>query len=152
MEIEIVPPGYHKRNAAKVAIRNFKAHFLSILAGVADDFPLQLWDQLLPQAEVTINLLRQPNATPTISAYAHMNGPFNYNKIPLTLMVARSKYTRRPTKVALGPITPLMASTLQRHLSNTALTSAKSKPQTTNDSATQFNSRTRASPIRHYPP
>ena len=83
MTVELVPPGCHRRNAAEVAIRNFKAHFLSILAGTADDFPLQLWDKLLPQAEITVNLLRQSNATPTISAYAHMNGPFDYNKMPL---------------------------------------------------------------------
>ncbi len=83
MEYELVPPGCHQCNAAEVAIRNFKAHFLSILAGVADDFPLHQWDKLLPQAEITINLLRQSNATPKISAYAHMNGPFDYNKMPL---------------------------------------------------------------------
>ena len=82
-EVELVQPGCHRRNAAEVAIRNFKAHFLSILAGTADDFLLQLWDKLLPQAEITVNLLRQSNATPTISAYAHMNGPFHYNKMPL---------------------------------------------------------------------
>ena len=40
MELELVPPGCHRRNAAEVAIRNFKAHFLSILAGVSDDFPM----------------------------------------------------------------------------------------------------------------
>ncbi|KAL7490093.1 hypothetical protein ACHAW6_016101 [Cyclotella cf. meneghiniana] len=83
MTVELVPPGCHRRNAAEVAIRNFKAHFLSILAGTAEDFPLQLWDKLLPQAEITVNLLRQSNSTPTISAYAHMNGPFDYNKMPL---------------------------------------------------------------------
>jgi hypothetical protein len=83
MEVELVPPGCHRRNAAEVAIRNFKAHFLSILAGTAEDFPLQLWDKLLPQVEITVNLLQQSNATPTISAYAHMNGPFDYNKMPL---------------------------------------------------------------------
>ena len=86
MQVELVPPGCHRRNAAEVAIRNFKAHFLSILAGVADDFPLYLWDRLLPQAEITINLLRQSNATPTISAYAHLNGPFDYNRMPLAPM------------------------------------------------------------------
>jgi hypothetical protein len=69
MEEELVPPGCHRRNAAEVAIRNFKAHFLGILAGTAEDFPLQLWDKLLPQAEITVNLLRQSNATPTIQAY-----------------------------------------------------------------------------------
>eukprot|EP00804_Cyclotella_cryptica_P016134 CCRYP_004248-RC/>CCRYP_004248-RC protein AED:0.42 eAED:0.42 QI:0/-1/0/1/-1/0/1/0/390 len=86
MSLELVPPGCHRRNAAEVAIRNFKSHFLSILAGVADDFPLKLWDKLLPQTEITLNLLRQSNATPTVSAYAHLNGPFDYNKMPLAPM------------------------------------------------------------------
>ena len=32
IKMELVPPGFHRRNAAEVAIRNFKAHFLSVLA------------------------------------------------------------------------------------------------------------------------
>ena len=55
--VELVPPGCHRRNAAEVAIRNFKAHFLSVLAGVSDSFLMNLWDRLLPQTEVTLNLL-----------------------------------------------------------------------------------------------
>ncbi|EJK62273.1 hypothetical protein THAOC_17120, partial [Thalassiosira oceanica] len=86
LELELVPPGCHRRNAAEVAIRNFKAHFLSILAGAADDFPLYLWDRLLPQAEITLNLLRQSNSAPNVSAYAHLSGPFDYNKMPLAPM------------------------------------------------------------------
>ena len=39
MEMELVPPGFHRRNAAELAISNFKAHFLSVLVGTADDFP-----------------------------------------------------------------------------------------------------------------
>ena len=38
MQLELVPPGIHHRNAAEVTIRNLKAHFLSILAGTAPDF------------------------------------------------------------------------------------------------------------------
>ncbi len=53
LDLELVPPGCHRHNAAKVAICNFKAHFLSI--GVANDFPPNLWDWLLPQTEITIN-------------------------------------------------------------------------------------------------
>ncbi len=49
LELELVPPGCLQRNAAEVAIRNFKTHFLSVLAGVAEDFPENLWDRLLPQ-------------------------------------------------------------------------------------------------------
>ena len=58
MELELVPLRCHCRNTAEVAIRNFKAHFLSILAGTDSDFQMQLWDRLLPQAKVTLNLLR----------------------------------------------------------------------------------------------
>jgi hypothetical protein len=84
--MELVPPGCHQRNAANVAIRNFKAHFLSILAGVVDNFPPNLGDWLLPQTEITINLIQQSNATPNVSAYAHLSGPFDYNKMPLVPM------------------------------------------------------------------
>jgi hypothetical protein len=68
-----------------VAIRNFKAHFLS-LAGVANNFPPSLWDRLLPQTKITINLIRQSNATPNVLAYAHLSRPFDYNKMPLAPM------------------------------------------------------------------
>jgi hypothetical protein len=108
MAYKLVPPGCHHRNVAKVAIRNFKAHFLSILAGVADDFPFKLWDKLLPQAKITINLLRQSNATPTVSAYAHLNGPFYYNKMPLApmgLWGAGSKFMQKLMHVAPGLFT-----------------------------------------------
>jgi hypothetical protein len=47
-DMELVPLGCHRRNAAEVAIHNFKAHFLSNLAGIANNFPPSLWDRLLP--------------------------------------------------------------------------------------------------------
>jgi hypothetical protein len=97
-DMELVPPGCHQRNAAEVAIRNFKAHFLSILAGVADDFSLSLWDQLLPQTEITINLIRQSNATPNVSAYAHLSGPFDYNKMLLAPMGCEAQVHKKTDK------------------------------------------------------
>ncbi len=57
LDMELLPPGCHRCNAAEVAICNFKAHFLSVLAGVANNFPPNLWDWLLPQTEITINLI-----------------------------------------------------------------------------------------------
>lgn len=78
MTYNLVLPGCHQCNAAKDAICNFKAHFVSILARVANHFVLQ--------AKITINLLQQSNATPIISAYAHLNGPFDYNKMTLAPM------------------------------------------------------------------
>jgi hypothetical protein len=80
LDVELVPPGCHRCNAAEVAIRNFKAHFLSVLARVAKDFPPNLWGWLFPQTEITINLIRHSHAIPNLSAYAHLSGPFDYKK------------------------------------------------------------------------
>ena len=62
---QLVPRNTHQSNAAERAIRTFKAHFLSILAGVAPDFRSHLWDLLLPQTELTLNLLRKATLYPT---------------------------------------------------------------------------------------
>ncbi|KAL7528558.1 hypothetical protein ACHAWF_005412, partial [Thalassiosira exigua] len=80
---ELVPPSCHIRNVAKVAIKTFKNHFIAVLSGVHDTFPMVLWDRLLPQVELTLNLLRQSNTTPTVSAHAHLFGPFDLNRMPL---------------------------------------------------------------------
>ena len=37
---QLAPPNIHRRNAAERAIWTFKAHFLAILAGVANDYPI----------------------------------------------------------------------------------------------------------------
>ncbi len=42
IQFELVPPGNHRRNQAERAIQTFKVHFISILAGVDNKFPLSL--------------------------------------------------------------------------------------------------------------
>jgi hypothetical protein len=68
------------------------------LAGVADDFPQNLWDHLLPQTEITLNLIWQSNAMPTVSAYAHLSGPFDYNKMPLAPMGCEAQIHEKTNK------------------------------------------------------
>ena len=41
---------------------------------------------ILPQVFLTLNLLRQLNVAPTVSVYAYINGPFDYNAMPLAPM------------------------------------------------------------------
>ena len=121
--MELVPPGCHQRNAAEVATQNFKTHFLSVLAGVADGFPPSLWDRLLPQTKIMLNLRRQSSATPTVSAYAHLNGLFDYNKMPLAPMGCAVQVHTNPTLVAHGiPLSQRMVPVhLSRPLPNTCL-------------------------------
>jgi hypothetical protein len=80
---QLVPPVMHCHNRAEQAIRTFKDHFLAILSGVDAVFPPYLWDLLLPQAELTLNLLRQSTLNPGISAWEFFQGPFDFNKMPL---------------------------------------------------------------------
>ena len=49
VDCQLVPLNLHFRNAAERAICTFKAHFLSTLAGIAEDFPKNMWDLLIPQ-------------------------------------------------------------------------------------------------------
>jgi hypothetical protein len=55
---QLVPPQCHRRNAAERAIRTFREHFVAGLSSVDPSSPMHLWDRLLPQAEITLNLLR----------------------------------------------------------------------------------------------
>ncbi len=52
-----------------------------------DSFPMKLWDKLLPQTVLTLNLLRQSNFAPTVSAYQYVRRIFDYNKMLLAPMV-----------------------------------------------------------------
>ena len=80
---QLVPPHNHRTNPAERAIQTFKAHFISILCTTDPTFPLYLWDKLLEQAEITINLLRKSNLHPHLSAYAHLFGIYDFNAKPM---------------------------------------------------------------------
>ena len=82
---QLVPPGNYRRNPAERHIRTFKNHFISILAGTDPEFPLHLWDKLIPQACIKINLLCNSHRNPQLSDEAHLNGNLDYNTTPLAL-------------------------------------------------------------------
>jgi hypothetical protein len=84
MQHELVPPGNYQRNQAECPIQMFKAHFISILAGIDNNnnIPLSWWCHLLKLAELTLNLLCQLKVAPKISAFAHVHGPHDYMKKP----------------------------------------------------------------------
>jgi hypothetical protein len=73
----------HHRDWAERAICTFKDHFMAVLAGVDSAFPPYLWDLLLQQAKLTLNLLRQATLNLQISVWDFFQGPFNFNKMPL---------------------------------------------------------------------
>jgi hypothetical protein len=96
--VELTPADQHRRNAAERAIQTFKGHFISVLAGVADGFPINQWDELLPQTILTLNLLRQSNVAPNISAYAYHHGSFDYNRMPIAPMGCAVQFHIKPNR------------------------------------------------------
>ena len=89
IDFQLVPPHSHRRNAAERAIRTFKNHFIAILMGCDKNFPLHLWDRLLPQALLTLNLLRGSRINPKLSAYAQVFGMYDYNRTPIAPLGTR---------------------------------------------------------------
>ena len=80
---QLVPPNVHRRNVAEISIRTFKAHFLSVMAGVDPNFPKFMLDNLLVHTELKSNLLRKATLKPITSAWEYFNGDFDYTETPL---------------------------------------------------------------------
>jgi hypothetical protein len=68
INIQLVPPHNYRANAAEWAIATFKEHFIATLATADQLYPLQLWDEFLPQVELTLNMLHFSRCNPKISA------------------------------------------------------------------------------------
>jgi hypothetical protein len=89
MQSQLAPPHMHRRNAAERAIQTFKNHFIAGICSADPNFPLRLWDRLLPQATITLNLLRQSRIIPMVSAHSQLYGHYDFNQAPMAPPVTR---------------------------------------------------------------
>ena len=92
VKIQYVPPDNHRANQAERAIRHWKNFFIATLSTVDPNFPMSLWDQLIPQVNITINHLRPSDSNQKICAYAAMNGStFDFIAHPLHVLGTRAQ-------------------------------------------------------------
>ena len=84
IKYKLVPSRNHIENHVKRAIQSFKNHFIEGLCSVDKDFNLKLWDRLLQQAIISLNLIIQSRTLPQLSAYTHIYGEFDFNCTPLS--------------------------------------------------------------------
>ena len=101
IKYQLDPPSNHRENNAEREIQTFKNHFIAGLCSVEKYFHLQLWDRLLQQANISLNLLRQSRTLNHISAYTQIFGEFYFNRTPLSPPVTRSVMHNRPNYRAL---------------------------------------------------
>ena len=83
MTLELTPVAQHRTNKAEREIRVWKNHFIATLAGIDPECPLSLWEELIGQAELTLNLMRASPTNPSISAWEHLCGHFDINATPI---------------------------------------------------------------------
>jgi hypothetical protein len=100
INIQLAQPHNHRANAAERAIATFKEHFIADLATGNQLCPLQLWDEFLPQVELTLNMLRFSRCNPKISANQELYGAFNFNKLPLAPLGTKALIYDDPTSQA----------------------------------------------------
>ena len=100
-----------------------KNNFIAGLCSVDKDFPLHLWDHLLPQAVLTLNLLCGPRLNRKLSAWAQLSGNFDFNHTPLSPPACVSWFTKNRTNDRHGHIRALMGGMLVQRSTRIAATS-----------------------------
>ena len=85
ISFQLVPP----INAAEWDIQTYKSNFISGLRSCDPFFPLHLLDHLVPQATLTLNLMRSSLINLRLSAKAQLNGAYYFNPTPLAPPVTR---------------------------------------------------------------
>ena len=71
-------------NAEERVIQTYKNHLIARLSSTDQSFLLILWDALITQVNIPINLLRNSRISTLLSAHAQIFGQFNCNATPLT--------------------------------------------------------------------
>ena len=98
IQFQLVPPHMHSRNDAERDVRKFKNHFISTLCTLDPLLPFYLWDRLLPQVTIKLNMLRLYRLKPELSAYEQVHVIHNFEKTPLAKLVCKVKIHERPHK------------------------------------------------------
>eukprot|EP00804_Cyclotella_cryptica_P022237 CCRYP_017934-RA/>CCRYP_017934-RA protein AED:0.24 eAED:0.19 QI:0/0/0/1/1/1/2/0/738 len=96
-DIQLVNPDDHRVNAAERTIQTWKEHWLSGMGTLDPTCPIQLWCQFIEQGQDTLNMLRVSRVNPKLSAYAILDGQFNFDKTPLAPVGTRAPILLDPS-------------------------------------------------------
>jgi hypothetical protein len=76
---------------------------------------MHLWDRILPQAVITLNMLRTSRINPKLSAATHIFGQYYFNRALLAPPGTRIIAYETPGQSKLGLHMVKMAGTLDQH-------------------------------------
>ena len=93
-----MPNGQHRINLSERALETWKSHTIAALSGVSDNPPLGLWDKLLPQLDMQVNLLRFSNVNPKVCSWTVLYGAHDLNRHALAPLGAEIQMLENPEK------------------------------------------------------
>jgi hypothetical protein len=95
---QIVPPDERPKHRGFQTAKN---HLAAGWYSTDNQFPLSLWDKTIPQAELTLNLLRGSRINPKLSAWEQLHGRYEFNRHPIAppgiQVLAHAKLSKRKT-------------------------------------------------------
>ena len=94
--LQYTPPDMHCTNPAERAIRTWKNHFLSEIAGLPKSFPITNGCQLTTQCEATLNMLRPCHQNPRLSVHKVLEGTFSFDATPMAPLGAEVLVYMKP--------------------------------------------------------
>jgi hypothetical protein len=119
IEVKMCPPKMHRTLKAERAIRTWKNHLLASLATADNDFPLYLWNLIVPQVETTLNLMRQSTASQHISAWQAVHkSPYDFKSnpfAPIGIKIIAHDKPKRPPFAYHGQIAYYIGPSLQHY-------------------------------------
>ena len=81
----------NSRNNTETAVKTFKNHFIVAQCTLGPLSPFYLWNLLLPQVTMTLNMLWQSWLNPELSAYDQVDGIHNFEPTPLSPLGCKVK-------------------------------------------------------------
>ena len=96
IDVQLAPPRNVSPQCSGTGNQHIKDHFIAVLCSTDPDLPIQNWDRLVEQVEITLNLLLPSRLNPKLSSYAQLNGTFDYNRTPMPPPGTRTLVHEKP--------------------------------------------------------
>ena len=73
----------HRTNPAERALQTYKSFIKSTIASLPPTFTIALWCKLLPQINLSVNIVRKCRQNSILSAWAAMEGKYHFDSTPI---------------------------------------------------------------------
>ena len=80
LSYELVPKGQHRGNIAENCIGSWTSTAVRVFSDMNSKCPIFLWDLMLLQIDIQVNLQQQSNTTPKVSTHARLYGAHHFNQ------------------------------------------------------------------------